>query len=168
LSGSGKTTVARRLDHQLIESGRRAFLLDGDALRTGLTSDLGFGEADRSENLRRVTEVARLFAEAGVIALVSAIAPYEAARQHARERIGVDRFVLVHVATPIEVCEQRDAKGLYAKARAGQIPQFTGIDSPYEEPANPDVRLSPADGDPDAMAARIIEHLRARQLLSLS
>lgn len=165
LSGSGKTTVARALDRRLHETGRRSFLMDGDALRTGLTSDLGFTPDDRTENLRRFTEVARLFAESGALALVSAIAPYESARQRAKDRIGADRFALIYVATPLEVCEQRDPKGLYRRARAGEIPQFTGISAPYEEPENPDLRLDPTDGDPAQMVDKVLELLDQRGFL---
>lgn len=167
LSGSGKTTVARLVDLKLYETGRRSFLLDGDAVRDGMNSDLGFSEKDRLENLRRFTELARLFANAGVITLVSAIAPYEATRAWAKERVGPDRFVLVHIATPIEVCEARDVKGLYRDARAGKIAAFTGIDSPYEEPKDPDLRLRPEDGDPEAMADKIMAVLEQRGLLSV-
>lgn len=155
LSASGKTTVARALDRRLHDAGRRSFLMDGDALRTGLTQGLGFSERDRTENLRRFTEVARLFAESGTLALVSAIAPYEVARQRAKERIGADRFLLVHVATPLSVCEARDPKGMYRRARAGELKQFTGIDSPYEEPVDPDLKLTPEDGDPGAQVEQV-------------
>lgn len=165
LSGSGKTTLARLLDHRLHESSRRSFLLDGDAVRTRLNADLGFSAEDRAENLRRFTEVARLFADAGVIALVSAIAPYESSRQAAREAIGPERFVLVHVATPLEVCESRDPKGLYKRARAGDIKDFTGLDSPYEEPRNPDLKLSPDDGEPTALVDRVLALLEQRGIL---
>ncbi|MEM9459813.1 MAG: adenylyl-sulfate kinase [Myxococcota bacterium] len=165
LSGSGKTTVARALGRLLHDRGKHSTLLDGDVLRGGLSRGLGFGPEDRDENIRRFTEVARLFAEAGLVALVSAISPYVAMRRRARERIGADRFVLVHIATPLSVCEARDVKGLYARARAGQIRQFTGIDAPYEEPVQPDLRLSPEDGDPVAHAQHIWDILAARQLL---
>lgn len=166
LSGSGKTTVARAVDRLLFEAGRRSFLLDGDSLRTGLCGDLGFSPQDREENLRRFTEVARLFAEAGMITLVSAISPYERTRNLARQRVGEDRFVLVWVATPLEVCEARDAKGLYQKARAGELPDFTGVSAPFEEPRHPDLRLTPDDGDPQVMAARVIEVLDNRGFFS--
>ncbi len=165
LSGSGKTTVARALDHLLHSHGKHAFLMDGDVLREGITSDLGFSPEDRTENLRRFTEVARLFANAGMVTLVSAISPYIASRQTAKERIGADRFVLVHVATPLEVCEARDVKGLYAKARAGELEQFTGIDAPYEEPENPDLKLVPEDGDPGVMAHTVYDLLKSRGFL---
>ncbi len=165
LSGSGKTTVARALDHLLHGKGKHSFLMDGDVLREGITSDLGFTPQDREENLRRFTEVARLFANAGLVTLVSAISPYEAIRERAKQRVGADRFVLVHVATPLAVCEERDVKGLYAKARAGEIKQFTGLDAPYEEPAAPDLKLMPEDGDPAVMAQAVYDLLVAKQFL---
>jgi bifunctional enzyme CysN/CysC len=158
LSGSGKSTVAVEVERRLIAAGRAAYLLDGDNLRHGLNADLGFTAADRTENIRRVGEVARLFADAGVVALVPVISPYAADRDRARavhEAAGL-RFVEVWVDTPIELCEERDPKGLYAKARAGEIKGFTGIDDPYEAPARPDLRLTPADGDPAAQAALVL------------
>jgi bifunctional enzyme CysN/CysC len=128
----------------------------------GLSSDLGFSSEARTENLRRFTEVARLFADAGVLALVSAISPYESLREHAKTRVGPDRFVMVHVATPLEVCEARDPKGLYRRARAGEITEFTGVSAPYEEPAHPDLRIGPEDGDPPDLADRVLDVLRTR------
>jgi adenylyl-sulfate kinase len=161
LSGSGKSTVAAAVERALIAAGRPAYLLDGDNLRHGLNADLGFSTADRTENIRRVGEVARLFADAGVVALVPVISPYRADRDRARvmhEAAGL-RFVEVFVDTPIDVCESRDPKGLYAKARAGEIVGFTGIDDPYEPPEHPDLRLTPADGEPAAQAALVLELL---------
>jgi adenylyl-sulfate kinase len=137
-------------------------LLDGDVLRTGLCRDLGFSEADRSENIRRVAEVARLMNEAGVDVLCALISPLAAQRAGARSIIGPERFVEVHVATPLEVCERRDPKGLYRKARAGQIPQFTGIDSAYEAPAQPDLRIDAGTEAPAASVARLVALLRGR------
>jgi len=161
LSGSGKSTVAAELERALVAAGRPAYLLDGDNLRHGLNADLGFSAADRSENIRRVGEVARLFADAGVVALVPVISPYRTDRDRARaihEAVGV-LFVEVFVDTPLEVCEARDPKGLYAKARAGEIKGFTGIDDPYEAPLRPDLRLTPDDGDPAAQATRVLKLL---------
>ena len=148
LSGSGKSTIAAICEQRLLESGRPAYLLDGDNLRHGLNADLGFSAHDRGENIRRVSEVARLFADAGVIALVPVISPYRADRSRARaahDEVGLS-FVEVFVDTPIELCEARDPKGLYAKARAGELKEFTGIDDPYEAPDDPELRLTPADG----------------------
>ena len=161
LSGSGKSTVAVEVERLVVASGRAAYLLDGDNLRHGLNADLGFSAADRTENIRRVSEVARLFADAGVVALVPVISPYRADRARARaihEAVGVP-FLEVFVDTPIEVCEARDAKGLYAKARAGEIRGFTGIDDPYEAPDEPDLRLTPDDGDPRAQAELVLRAL---------
>ncbi|WP_280472680.1 adenylyl-sulfate kinase [Nocardia cyriacigeorgica] len=158
LSGSGKSTVAVELERRLVASGRPAFLLDGDNLRHGLNSDLGFSAEDRVENVRRVGEVARLFAEAGVIAIVSLISPYRADRDRARavhEAAGIP-FLEVFVDTPLEICESRDPKGMYAKARAGEISDFTGVDAPYEHPLTPGLVLRPADGDPAAMASTVL------------
>ena len=161
LSGSGKSTVAVEVERQLVAAGRAAYVLDGDNLRHGLNGDLGFSAADRTENVRRVSEVARLFADAGVVALVPVISPYQADRDRARAihaEAGL-RFLEVWVDTPIEVCEARDPKGLYAKARAGEITDFTGIDAPYEAPTQPDLRLTPDDGDPTAQAAAVLRLL---------
>lgn len=158
LSGSGKSTVAVEVERLLVSSGRPAYLLDGDNLRQGLNGDLGFSADDRTENVRRVGEVARLFADAGVVALVPVISPYVADRDRVREihaLAGVP-FAEIFVDTPIEVCEQRDPKGLYAKARAGEITGFTGIDDPYEAPPAPELRLTPEDGDPAVQAAKVL------------
>jgi bifunctional enzyme CysN/CysC len=158
LSGSGKSTVAVEVERQLVAAGRAAYLLDGDNLRHGLNADLGFTAGDRTENIRRVGEVARLFADAGVVALVPVISPYAADRARARavhEAAGL-RFVEVWVDTPLDVCEARDPKGLYAKARAGEITGFTGIDDPYEAPESPDLRLTPGDGDAAAQAKLVL------------
>ncbi len=161
LSGSGKSTVAMAVEKALVETGRPAYVLDGDNIRHGLNADLGFTAEDRDENVRRVAEVARLMADAGLIVLVPLVSPYRAARDGARalhEAAGVP-FHEVFVDTPIELCEQRDSKGLYAKARAGEITGFTGIDDPYEAPATPELRLVPTDGDPAEMATRVIDLL---------
>ena len=152
LSGSGKSTIAVALEAQLLAAGTAAYMLDGDNLRHGLNGDLGFSAEDRAENVRRAGEVAQLFADAGIVAVVPLISPYRADRDRVRERheaAGL-RFLEVFVDTPIEVCEQRDPKGLYAKARAGEITGFTGVDDPYEAPLAPDLRL---DGSHTAEAA---------------
>ena len=162
LSGSGKSTVAVAVERRLLEAGTPAYLLDGDNLRHGLNRDLGFSAEDRSENVRRVGEVARLFADAGVVALVPLISPYRADRDRARAAHDAARvpFFEVFVNTPIEECEARDPKGLYAKARAGEITGFPGIDDPYEAPVAPDLELTPADGDPAAQAQVVLDLLR--------
>lgn len=163
LSGSGKSTVAVEVERLLVEQGRGAYLLDGDNLRHGLNADLGFSAADRDENVRRVAEVARLVADAGLVALVPVISPYRRARQQARAmHAAADlQFVEVFVDTPLEVCEQRDPKGLYELARAGKITGFTGIDDPYESPESAELVLRPEDGDPRAQAERVVEFLGA-------
>jgi bifunctional enzyme CysN/CysC len=161
LSGSGKSTVAVEVERRLVESGRAAYLLDGDNLRHGLNADLGFGAEDRAENVRRVGEVARLFTDAGLVAVVSLVSPYRADRDRVRaahETAGL-RFVEVFVDTPLEVCEARDPKGLYAKARAGELTGFTGVDDPYEAPDTPDLVLRPGHGGPSAMADLVLSLL---------
>ena len=164
LSGSGKSTIANEVERLLIADGQPTAMLDGDNLRHGLTSDLGFSSADRHENVRRVGEVARLFAEAGVVALVPLISPYREGRDQARaihDASGLP-FVEVFIDTPIEVCEQRDPKGLYRRARAGEIAGFTGIDDPYESPLSPDLTLRPADGDALELARTVVAAYVAR------
>lgn len=141
LSGSGKSTIATALESRLHDLSRAVYLLDGDNLRHGLCSDLGFGEADRKENVRRAGEVARLMVDAGLVVLVAMISPFRVERDGVRARFDAGDFVEVYVNTPLEVCEQRDVKGLYKRARAGEIPKFTGISSPYEEPVYAEVVL---------------------------
>ncbi|WP_336793418.1 MULTISPECIES: adenylyl-sulfate kinase [Gordonia] len=161
LSGSGKSTLATELERRFVAEGRPAYLLDGDNLRHGLNADLGFGDDDRRENIRRTAEVASLFADSGAVALVSLISPFAAERQRARE-IHAARdipFYEVFVDTPLDDCEARDPKGLYARARAGEITQFTGIDSPYERPVTPELVIRPSDGSPVDIADLILERL---------
>jgi bifunctional enzyme CysN/CysC len=163
LSGSGKSTVAHRTEQRLIESGRATYVLDGDNLRHGLNGDLGFSADDRTENVRRVGEVARLMADAGLVVLVPVISPYRADRNRVRRIHSTAdvAFLEVFVDTPIEVCEARDPKGLYAKARAGEIKGFTGIDDPYETPETPDLVIDTTQHDVDEAARRIISALEA-------
>jgi bifunctional enzyme CysN/CysC len=162
LSGSGKSTIATALEELLVSRGIPAYMLDGDNLRHGLNGDLGFSEADRAENVRRAGEVACLFADAGMIAIVPLISPYVAdrSRVRARHEAGGLRFVEVFVDTPLEECERRDPKGLYAKARAGELKGFTGIDDPYEPPPAPELHLLPGP-TPDAAAATIAAMLES-------
>jgi len=157
LSGSGKSTVANLVEKRLLASGHHTYLLDGDNIRHGLNRDLGFSAEDRVENIRRVSEVARLMVDAGLIVIVSFISPFREERRMARERFAVGDFVEVFVDTPIEICEQRDVKGLYAKARAGLIPNFTGIDSPYERPEHAEIVLDTTVASPDALAVQVVE-----------
>jgi bifunctional enzyme CysN/CysC len=152
LSGSGKSTIAVALERMLIEGGRPAYLLDGDNLRHGLNGDLGFDRESREENVRRMAHVARLVADAGLVAIAPLISPYTEGRafaRHIHEEAGL-LFVEVYVRTPIDECERRDPKGLYAKARAGELTGFTGVDDPYEEPTDPDVLV---EGDREAASA---------------
>src|SRR5690606_5964680 len=160
LSGSGKSSIANLLEKRLTAEGRHAYILDGDNVRHGLNKDLGFTEAARIENIRRVAEVAKLMADAGLIVLVSFISPFEKERRLAREIAGDIRFVEVYVDTPLEVCEARDPKGLYKRARAGEIKNFTGIDSPFEAPVTPEYVLHGALAEPVALADELHGFLR--------
>jgi adenylylsulfate kinase len=166
LSGSGKSTIAHALERRLTEAGHACYVLDGDNVRHGLNSDLGFAPEHRDENIRRVGEVAALFADAGLIALVSFISPYRAGRQRAREAAGADRFLEVFVDAPIAACERRDPKGLYRKAREGEIADFTGISAPYEPPEQPDLHLRTDREELDACVERITVLLERRGLLA--
>ncbi|AWV06583.1 sulfate adenylyltransferase subunit CysN [Marilutibacter maris] len=159
LSGSGKSTIANLVDKRLHAMGRHAFVLDGDNVRHGLNKDLGFTDEDRVENIRRVAEVARLMTDAGLIVLVSFISPFRAERRMARELFGEDEFIEVFVDTPLDVAEQRDVKGLYAKARAGKIPNFTGIDSPYEQPETAELVLDTVSQSAEDLAEQVIRKL---------
>lgn len=141
LSGAGKSTLANHVAQTLLHAGKRIFILDGDVVRTGLCRDLGFSAEDRAENIRRVAEVARLMNLAGVSVIAALISPFRAERERAAQIIGEDSFREVHISTSLEVCAERDVKGLYAKARAGLIPEFTGISSPYEAPVSPCLRI---------------------------
>jgi bifunctional enzyme CysN/CysC len=159
LSGSGKSTIANRVEQQLLASHHHTYALDGDNIRHGLNKDLGFTEADRVENIRRVAEVAKLMVDAGLIVLVSFISPYRSERDMARRMFADGEFLEVFVDTPIELCEQRDVKGLYAKARAGQLPNFTGISSPYEAPEHPELHLHTADTGLDELVQMVLKKI---------
>jgi bifunctional enzyme CysN/CysC len=159
LSGSGKSTIANLVEKRLLALGHHTYMLDGDNVRHGLNKDLGFTDADRVENIRRVAEVASLMVDAGLIVLVSFISPFRAERQMARELFAEGEFYEVFVDTPLEVAEQRDVKGLYAKARAGEIRNFTGIDSPYEVPEHPDDRLVTTEQSADVLAEQLVQRL---------
>ena len=152
LSGSGKSTIANEVEKKLALMNRHTFLLDGDNIRHGLNKDLGFTEADRIENIRRIGEVAKLMADAGLIVLTAFISPFRAERQMIRDMLPEGEFVEIFVDTPLEVAEQRDVKGLYKKARAGNLKNFTGIDSPYEEPHAPEIRVNTVDMTPEEAA----------------
>jgi bifunctional enzyme CysN/CysC len=165
LSGAGKSTIADVVEQKLHAQGRHTYLLDGDNVRHGLNRDLGFTDADRVENIRRVAEVSALMVDAGLIVLVSFISPFRAERQLARERLDADEFIEVHVDTPLHVAEARDVKGLYKKARSGQLPHFTGIDSPYEPPEAPELRVDTTTMTAEEAADRVIAALRQRGCL---
>lgn len=158
LSGSGKSTVAAELERLLLERGHVAYMLDGDNVRHGLCSDLGFDAASRTENVRRVGEVARLFADAGLVVVASFISPFRADRDAIRARVGA-RFYEVHIATPLAVCEARDPKGLYARARSGEIADFTGVSAPYEAPTSPDAVIDTTDTSARACAQQLFTRL---------
>ena len=162
LSGAGKSTVANLVEKRLLASGRHTYILDGDNVRHGLNKDLGFTEADRVENIRRVAETAKLFVDSGLIVLVAFISPFRSERQLARNLVEEDEFLEIFIDTPLEVCEERDPKGLYAKARGGMIKNFTGIDSPYEAPESPELRLDTTAGAPDVLAEQVVACLKRR------
>ncbi|MGE0857246.1 MAG: adenylyl-sulfate kinase, partial [Hyphomicrobiaceae bacterium] len=159
LSGSGKSTIAKRLEERLHALGRHTYVLDGDNVRHGLNRDLGFTDTDRVENIRRIGEVAKLFADAGLVVMCSFISPFRAERRMVRELLGEGEFVEVFVDASIDVCQQRDPKGLYAKALAGKVKNFTGIDSPYEPPEQPELRLVTEDSSADDLVDRLIAYL---------
>jgi bifunctional enzyme CysN/CysC len=165
LSGSGKSTIANLVEKQLTAEGKHTYLLDGDNVRHGLNKDLGFTDADRVENIRRVGEAARLFVDAGLIVLTAFISPFRSERRMARELVGDAEFLEVFIDTPIEACMQRDPKGLYEKARAGTIKNFTGVDSPYEAPQQADLTIKTVEGTPEDHAQAIVEFLRAHGYL---
>lgn len=165
LSGSGKSTVAYAVEASLVANGRAAYVLDGDNLRHGINADLGFGTADRAENVRRVGEIARLMADAGILVLVPVISPYREGRDQVRDKhheIGLT-FLEVFVDTPLEICEERDPKGLYARARAGEITGMTGVDDPYEAPQSPDARIDTSTMTVDEAAAMVLDSLRVAE-----
>ncbi len=182
LSGSGKSTLANVLDHRLYSMGVRSFVLDGDNIRHGLNASpailkpvhgeefamrfgLGFSAQDREENIRRIGAVAKLFCEAGIIAITAFISPYRRDRDRVRATLREGDFVEVYLNAPLEVCEARDPKGLYQKARRGELRGFTGIDDPYEPPENPELALNPADHSPEELAEQVISFLQAKQIL---
>jgi adenylylsulfate kinase len=166
LSGSGKSTLANLLEKALWERGIRSFVLDGDNVRHGLNKDLGFSPADRTENIRRIGEVAKLFTEAGVINSTAFISPYRADRDLVREIMNDGDFIEVLVDCELEECEKRDPKGLYKKARAGEIPEFTGISAPYEAPEKPELTINTTSQSPEDSLAEIIGYLESKGYLS--
>jgi bifunctional enzyme CysN/CysC len=165
LSGAGKSTIANLVEKHLHADGRQTYLLDGDNVRHGLNKDLGFTDEDRVENIRRVAEVARLMVDAGLIVMVSFISPFRSERHMARGLVEAGEFIEVFVDTPLAQAEARDVKGLYKKARRGELKNFTGIDSPYEAPENPEIRLDTSLLAPEAAALQVIKHLRAAGII---
>jgi adenylylsulfate kinase len=168
LSGSGKSTIAFTLEHALVQLGHLAYVLDGDNIRHGLNKNLGFSAADREENIRRIGEVAKLFADAGLIVMTSFISPYRKDRDTVRALHAAARlpFVEIHVATPIATCESRDPKGLYKKARAGELKNFTGIDDPYEPPVAAEITLDATATSPQEATIQVLMYLREQGLLA--
>ena len=166
LSGAGKSTIANQVEKRLHALGHHTMILDGDNVRHGLNRDLGFSEADRVENIRRIAEVSRLFVEAGLIVIVSFISPYRAERMLARERVGEDEFLEIFVDTPIEECRRRDPKGLYQKADSGQIRNFTGVDAPYEAPLDPEIRLRTLELGAVELADVVVTALREKRIIT--
>ncbi len=164
LSGAGKSTIANLLEKQLFASGKHTYVLDGDNIRHGLNRDLGFSEADRVENIRRAMEVARLFVDAGLVVIVAFISPYRAERDLARSRFEPDEFVEIYIDASLEECERRDPKGLYAQARRGELLNFTGIDSDYEPPEAPEIRLDTVAKSPDECVNLILFYLDSKAL----
>jgi len=162
LSGSGKSTVASEVAYKLQSMGRLTYILDGDNIRHGLNKDLGFSPEDRNENIRRISEVASLFADAGVITITAFISPYRKYRNFCRELVGNDRFIEIYAKASLETCEKRDPKGMYKKARAGIIKDFTGIDAPYEEPETPEIIIDTDKETVDESAEKVLQKLQEK------
>lgn len=166
LSGAGKSTLAVAVEEALHKAGNLTYILDGDNIRSGINNNLSFSPEDRKENIRRIAEIAKLFREAGVITLTAFISPYRADRQLARDLAGTDDFIEVFVDASLETCEQRDPKGLYKKARAGEIPEFTGISAPYEAPENPELHVNTSTQSVDECVREIIAYLTAKGIVA--
>ena len=166
LSGSGKSTLAHALEEKLFQKGCRTFVLDGDNVRHGLNSNLDFSESDRTENIRRISEVSKLMLESGLIVMTAFISPFNKDRNEARKLISNDDFIEIYCKASLEVCEARDVKGLYKRARAGEIKNYTGIDSPYEEPENPELTINTNDETLDNSVSKILSFLEQNFLIS--
>ncbi len=160
LSGSGKSTLANAVEDRLNKMGKRTYVLDGDNIRKGLCNDLGFSDADRVENIRRIGEVAKLMLDAGIVVMTAFISPFRKDRDIVRDLVGAGEFIEVYTEASLDICEQRDPKGLYKKARAGEIPEFTGISSPYEAPENPEVTINTGERDIPGCVDELIEYLQ--------
>ncbi len=166
LSGSGKSTIANELEYLLNKKGYHTYLLDGDNIREGLNKDLGFSKEDREENIRRIAQVAKLFVDAGIITITAFISPFEKSRNLAKEIIKKENFVEIFIDTPIEICIKRDPKGLYKKALSKKIKNFTGIDSPYEKPLNPNIKITTHKEDINQSINKIINYLKEKGFLN--
>ncbi len=166
LSGAGKSTLANAVNGALFERGLACYVLDGDNVRHGLCKDLGFSDADREENIRRIGEVSKLFLDAGVVVLTAFVSPFKADRDKARALVEAGDFIEIHCAADLGVCEERDTKGLYAKARAGAIKDFTGISSPYEAPENPELKVDTGSQSLETCVAQVIGHLESQGLMA--
>ena len=162
LSGSGKSTIAVELEHALLENKHLAYILDGDNIRHGLNKNLGFSPEDRTENIRRIGEVAKLFTDANMIAITAFISPYRQDRDNVRKLLKDGEFIEIYVKCPLDVCEQRDTKGLYKKARAGEVKEFTGISAPYEEPLHPELTIDTSTMTVDESTRTVLNYLEAR------
>ena len=165
LSGAGKSTLANAVNAALFERGLATYVLDGDNVRHGLCKDLGFSDADREENIRRIGEVAKLFLDAGVIVLTAFVSPFRADRDKARALVNAGDFIEIHCAADLSVCEERDTKGLYAKARAGEIKEFTGISSPYEAPEQPELNINTGNSSLDSCVDQVIDYLIEQKII---
>lgn len=163
LSGSGKSTIANEVEKELFQKGYLTYALDGDNIRNGINKDLGFTPEDRKENLRRIAEVAKLFVDAGIITLAAFISPTLKDRKRIKNIIGKENFYEIYIDTPLEICEQRDPKGLYKKARAGEIKNFTGIDAPYEPPENPDLHIKTANAPLESCVKKVITFVEQKK-----
>ncbi len=167
LSGAGKSTIAHKLEERLFELGVRSYVLDGDNIRFGLNKDLGFSREERKENIRRIAEVGKLFTDAGIINITAFISPYKEDRLNARNKQKEGDFIEVYVRCPIDICEQRDPKGLYKKARTGELKEFTGVDDPYEEPENPEIVLYTDRETKDECVSKIISYLYEKNYIGV-
>lgn len=168
LSGSGKSTIANAVEAKLLELGKHSYLLDGDNIRMGLNKGLGFSDEDRIENIRRIGEVAKLFVDSGTIVLSAFISPFEVDREQVRDLVQEDEFIEIFIDTPLAICESRDPKGLYKKARDGEIPNFTGISSPYEAPENAEIHINNDGISIDEASNLVIEYLKAKGYLDVT
>ena len=165
LSGSGKSTLAHMVEEQLYQMGCHTYVFDGDNVRHGLCADLGFSQQDRGENIRRIGEMVKLFLDAGLVALTAFISPFIRDRESVRKLVGADNFIEIFCRCPLEVCEQRDVKGMYKRARAGEIKEFTGISSPYESPSTPDLVIDTDKLTPEESVEQVIRHLTQRGVI---